>query len=73
MYDDIVEIDERVILCQDGSNLPNENSIERDISKTGESVELWKKIDEDVVRNQLIEVKKKGIKSLAVLLLHSYM
>lgn len=39
---------------------------------TGESLEVWRELDLQRVEQDLRRVQSKGIRSLAVLLLHSY-
>ncbi|CAF3985776.1 unnamed protein product, partial [Rotaria sp. Silwood1] len=35
-------------------------------------IEIWKAVDEEQLRKDLIKIKEKGILSIAVALLHSY-
>uniref|UniRef100_A0AAX7VRR6 5-oxoprolinase, ATP-hydrolysing n=1 Tax=Astatotilapia calliptera TaxID=8154 RepID=A0AAX7VRR6_ASTCA len=58
LYEEVIEVDERVVLRQDGS--------------TGDSLEVWKELDLEQVEKDLRGVLARGITSLAVLLLHSY-
>ncbi|TUD02850.1 5-oxoprolinase [Bagarius yarrelli] len=66
----VIEVDERVVLRQDGCRLPNKAS--RRIVR-GESLEVWTKLDLQCLEKDLKAVLAQGITSLAVLLLHSYM
>uniref|UniRef100_A0A3Q1BR13 5-oxoprolinase, ATP-hydrolysing n=1 Tax=Amphiprion ocellaris TaxID=80972 RepID=A0A3Q1BR13_AMPOC len=58
LYEEVIEVDERVVLQQDSS--------------TGDSLEVWKELDLEQVEKDLRGVLSRGITSLAVLLLHSY-
>ncbi|XP_071957987.1 5-oxoprolinase-like [Antedon mediterranea] len=72
IYEDVVEVDERVYLQQDRCRLPKPDGLKTVAGITGEKVEIQKEIDEAELRANLTEVFKKGIKSLAVALIHSY-
>uniref|UniRef100_A0A3Q3VZX8 Uncharacterized protein n=1 Tax=Mola mola TaxID=94237 RepID=A0A3Q3VZX8_MOLML len=58
LYEEVIEVDERVVLKQAGS--------------TGDSLEVWRELDLEEVERDLRGVLSHGITSLAVLLLHSY-
>uniref|UniRef100_A0A3Q3J6W6 5-oxoprolinase, ATP-hydrolysing n=1 Tax=Monopterus albus TaxID=43700 RepID=A0A3Q3J6W6_MONAL len=66
LYEEVIEVDERVVLMQDGCQLPRKDS------NTGDSLEVWKELDLERVEDDLRDVLSRGITSLAVLLLHSY-
>uniref|UniRef100_A0A8C4HEN8 5-oxoprolinase, ATP-hydrolysing n=1 Tax=Dicentrarchus labrax TaxID=13489 RepID=A0A8C4HEN8_DICLA len=68
LYEEVIEVDERVVLRQDGCQLPR-NDPKR---STGDSLEVWKELDLERVEKDLKGVLSRGITSLAVLLLHSY-
>lgn len=59
----MVEIDARVVLSQDGNIT----------GSTGEKLSLRQPLDEAAVRQQLQSVYDAGIRSLAVVLMHSYL
>uniref|UniRef100_A0A3Q3MNH3 5-oxoprolinase, ATP-hydrolysing n=1 Tax=Labrus bergylta TaxID=56723 RepID=A0A3Q3MNH3_9LABR len=65
LYEEVIEVDERVVLMQGGCQLPKKGS-------TGDSLEVWRELDLDKVEKDLRGVLSRGITSLAVLLLHSY-
>uniref|UniRef100_A0A8C7SLW4 5-oxoprolinase, ATP-hydrolysing n=1 Tax=Oncorhynchus mykiss TaxID=8022 RepID=A0A8C7SLW4_ONCMY len=66
LYDEVIEVDERVVLRQDGCQLPRKEP------NTGDSLEVWRELDMQRVEDDLRGVLSRGIHSLAVLLLHSY-
>ena len=69
LYEHVVEVDERVALVQEKSA-----SLGGDVvtGVTGEQVEVVKPIDLAALRRDLSECLDKGIKAVAVMLLHSY-
>uniref|UniRef100_A0A9J8D715 5-oxoprolinase, ATP-hydrolysing n=1 Tax=Cyprinus carpio carpio TaxID=630221 RepID=A0A9J8D715_CYPCA len=72
LYEEVIEVEERVILRQDSCQLPR-NEPERIVKgSTGESLEVWQELDLQRVEQDLRRVQSKGISSIAVLLLHSY-
>uniref|UniRef100_A0A673XIX5 5-oxoprolinase, ATP-hydrolysing n=1 Tax=Salmo trutta TaxID=8032 RepID=A0A673XIX5_SALTR len=66
LYEEVIEVDERVVLRQDGCQLPRKEP------NTGDSLEVWRELDMQRVEDDLRGVLSRGIHSLAVLLLHSY-
>uniref|UniRef100_A0A8C5EKS9 5-oxoprolinase, ATP-hydrolysing n=1 Tax=Gouania willdenowi TaxID=441366 RepID=A0A8C5EKS9_GOUWI len=64
LYEEVIEVDERVVLKQRGCQLTSKN--------TGDSLEVWRELDLEQVEKDLRGVLSRGISSLAVLLLHSY-
>uniref|UniRef100_A0A6Q2XRM8 5-oxoprolinase, ATP-hydrolysing n=1 Tax=Esox lucius TaxID=8010 RepID=A0A6Q2XRM8_ESOLU len=66
LYEEVIEVDERVVLRQDGCQLPRKEP------NTGDSLEVWREVDMQRVEEDLRGVLSRGITSLAVLLLHSY-
>uniref|UniRef100_A0A665W2K4 5-oxoprolinase, ATP-hydrolysing n=1 Tax=Echeneis naucrates TaxID=173247 RepID=A0A665W2K4_ECHNA len=68
LYEEVIEVDERIILRQDGCQLPRKDPKR----STGDSLEVWKELDLAQVEKDLRGVLSRGITSLAVLLLHSY-
>ncbi|TNN59470.1 5-oxoprolinase [Liparis tanakae] len=65
LYEEVIEVDERVVLKQDDCQLPRKDP-KRD------SLEVWRELDLERVEKDLRGVLSRGITSLAVLLLHSY-
>uniref|UniRef100_A0A3Q1IL25 5-oxoprolinase, ATP-hydrolysing n=1 Tax=Anabas testudineus TaxID=64144 RepID=A0A3Q1IL25_ANATE len=59
LYEEVIEVDERVVLMQDDCS-------------TGDSLEVWRELNLESVEKDLRGVLSRGITSLAVLLLHSY-
>lgn len=69
-----MEVDARVVPCMEGQcQLPDEFWRGSEIGTTGEMLHVWKTIDKEKVRQDLEKVKQKGINSIAVVLMHSYM
>ncbi|CAF1450520.1 unnamed protein product [Adineta steineri] len=74
LYEEVVEVQERVVLCRDDCKLDNEirGKNEQKKTTTGDKIEVWKEVDEEQLRKDLNAIKEKGILSVAVALLHSY-
>ncbi|KAG9267554.1 5-oxoprolinase [Astyanax mexicanus] len=72
LYEEVIEVDERVVLRQDGCQLSREEPKRIVTGSTGESLEVWQELDLHRVERDLKAVLSRGITSLAVLLLHSY-
>ncbi|XP_078482471.1 5-oxoprolinase [Ciona intestinalis] len=70
LYEDIVEVEERIILHQDKCCLDISSDVV--IGSTKERLYKWKKLNEEKLRNDLTAILNKGIKSIAVALMHSY-
>ena len=69
LYDTVAEVEERVVLLKEGETVVN---AEEQVGISQERLFVEKSIDENEVETLLPEVLAKGIKSLAVVLLHSY-
>ncbi|XP_077975283.1 5-oxoprolinase-like isoform X1 [Styela clava] len=71
LYEELVEVDERIILhqkhCELGLNEPIRGE------HTDEKLHVTQEVDEVTLRKDLQSVLDKGIKSLAVVLMHSYL
>ncbi|CAL8292881.1 unnamed protein product [Lota lota] len=72
LYEEVIEVDERVILKQDGCQLPRRDPKRTVTGSTGDALEVWRELDLKSVEKDLKGVLDRGITSLAVLLLHSY-
>ncbi|XP_062377113.1 5-oxoprolinase [Sardina pilchardus] len=72
LYEEVIEVDERVVLKQHGCHLPRKESKRTVTGSTGDSLEVWRELDLAQVERELRGVFSRGITSLAVLLLHSY-
>lgn len=70
LYEEVIEVDERVVLHQEKCELNYNVPVVTGIS--GDKLELWKCIDKSKVYEDLKKVFDKGIRSLAVALVHSY-
>ncbi|XP_035226435.1 LOW QUALITY PROTEIN: 5-oxoprolinase-like [Stegodyphus dumicola] len=71
LYEEIVEIEERIVLQQDQCQIKKSCPVL--IGTTGENIEVWTPLNEEKLRNDLKKILDKGIKSLAVVLMHSYL
>ncbi|XP_074550133.1 5-oxoprolinase [Halichoeres trimaculatus] len=72
LYEEVIEVDERVVLRQDDCQLPRTDPKRIVTGSTGDSLEVWKELDLEKVEKDLRGVLSRGITGLAVLLLHSY-
>jgi len=72
LYKEVVEIDERVILCRDDCELENENKQNIKYGITGEKVIVQTPLNEAKVVHSLRRIKDQKINSLAIALMHSY-
>eukprot|EP00127_Corallochytrium_limacisporum_P003388 Clim_evm16s149 gene=Clim_evmTU16s149 len=70
LADVVVEVDERVQLFKKGIHDQQRHFVI--VGVTGEKVAVTEQLNEDRLREQLQEVKDRGIKSLAVCLMHAY-
>uniref|UniRef100_A0A7N5ZZY7 5-oxoprolinase, ATP-hydrolysing n=1 Tax=Anabas testudineus TaxID=64144 RepID=A0A7N5ZZY7_ANATE len=72
LYEEVIEVDERVVLMQDDCQLPRKDPKHIVTGSTGDSLEVWRELNLESVEKDLRGVLSRGITSLAVLLLHSY-
>lgn len=74
LYEAVVEVEERVVPRQDVSQVEAVNN-KWDVKKgtTGEELLITTELNEAKLRQDLKIILNMGIKSLAVVLLHSYM
>ena len=70
LYEDVVEVDERITLYSQHCEVTKDIEFKDSISD--DKVAVLKQIDRDVLRKQLQIIYDKGIDSLAVALVHSY-
>uniref|UniRef100_A0A1I7TQH1 5-oxoprolinase n=1 Tax=Caenorhabditis tropicalis TaxID=1561998 RepID=A0A1I7TQH1_9PELO len=71
LYDDVIEVDERVLILEQTKELVGENV---EIQKTinGMEIVVEKRVEEEELKEKLAVLKEKGIKSVAILFLHSF-
>lgn len=70
LYDDVIEVDERVIPYKE--DMPGLNRIE--VLPNNQKVEILKELDLEIIENDLRKLKnEKNIKNIAVMLMHSYL
>ncbi|XP_067872121.1 5-oxoprolinase isoform X2 [Heterodontus francisci] len=72
LYEEVIEVDERVVIQKDGCQLPKQAGLESVTGSTGEHVEVWRPVDMSQLEGQLMGLLSRGIQTLAVVLLHSY-
>ncbi|XP_051522695.1 5-oxoprolinase isoform X1 [Myxocyprinus asiaticus] len=72
LYEEVIEVEERVILTQDYCELPRNQLRQLVTGSSGDSLEVKCELDLQRVEQDLRRVWSKGIRSLAVLFLHSY-
>ncbi|XP_005089828.1 5-oxoprolinase [Aplysia californica] len=70
LYQDVVEVEERMVLNQGENQSDGSNKVVT--GTTGERLEMWTSLNVQKLREDLQKVLDKGIKSLAVVLMHSY-
>jgi 5-oxoprolinase (ATP-hydrolysing) len=73
LYEEVVEVEERVVTYRADDEMSSSQSWRPDKSSTNEVVLISQELDLEAVRKDLVGLRERGIKSLAVLLLHSYM
>ncbi|KAG8200496.1 hypothetical protein JTE90_000574 [Oedothorax gibbosus] len=71
LYEEVIEVEERIVLHQDNCEIKKTCPVL--IGTTGENIKVWIPLNEEKIRNDLQKVLNKGIKSLAVALMHSYL
>ncbi|KAM3929038.1 5-oxoprolinase isoform 1-T1 [Leptodactylus fuscus] len=72
LYEEVIEVEERVVLHQEGCQLPKDPSLKTFVGSTGDTLEVWEPVNMDKLRIHLQDVLSRGIRSLAVVLMHSY-
>ncbi|XP_041279469.1 5-oxoprolinase, partial [Onychostruthus taczanowskii] len=72
LYEEVIEVDERLIPEQEDCHLPGSDSWPRVQGVSGVTLLLQRPLDVARLRGDLERLLARGIRSLAVLLLHSY-
>ncbi|XP_049676096.1 5-oxoprolinase isoform X2 [Accipiter gentilis] len=72
LYEEVIEVDERLIPHQPGCRLPGKETLPLLEGSTGASLLVQQPLELSALRRELEGVLARGIRSLAVLLLHSY-
>ncbi|NXT39932.1 OPLA oxoprolinase, partial [Pelecanoides urinatrix] len=72
LYEEVIEVDERLIPHQPGCRLPGKETLPLLEGSTGASLLVQRPLELSALRRELEGVLARGIRSLAVLLLHSY-
>ncbi|XP_075067731.1 5-oxoprolinase isoform X2 [Mixophyes fleayi] len=72
LYEEVIEVEERVVLQQDGCRLAKDPSLRTFIGSTGDTLEVWEPINLEHLKIKLQGALSRGIHSLAVVLMHSY-
>lgn len=73
LYDEVIEVDERVMLHQSECQLAEKLGRLVNSEATGEPMHVAVELNEAKLREDLKAVRQRGITSLAVLLIHSYL
>jgi N-methylhydantoinase A/oxoprolinase/acetone carboxylase beta subunit len=72
LYDDVIEIDERVIPHNEGLVEKSKNRIE--VLPNNQKIEILQELNLEIVENELKKIKnEKNITNIAVVLMHSYL
>lgn len=71
LYEDVVEVSERLVIAQPGCQLDLGSDVVHSNDGT-QTLKVWKKIDHQKLEKGLKELLKKGIKCLAIVLMHSH-
>lgn len=72
MYEEVIEVSCRVIPVSERCQLESHFYKRTVIGATSEELYVISELDDDDTISKLKELKKKGIKSVAVALMHSY-
>lgn len=72
LYEAVIEVDERLIPAQPHCRLPGAQRGERLTGRSGDEVLVLRRPDMEALRAELQKVWERGVRSAAVLLLHSY-
>ncbi|KAG8431578.1 hypothetical protein GDO86_018122 [Hymenochirus boettgeri] len=72
LYEEVIEVEERVVLKREGCGLPKDSSMKTFKGSTGEYLEVWEPVNLKRLEKDLQRVRSCGIRSLAVVLMHSY-
>uniref|UniRef100_A0A8C3P9S2 5-oxoprolinase, ATP-hydrolysing n=1 Tax=Chrysemys picta bellii TaxID=8478 RepID=A0A8C3P9S2_CHRPI len=72
LYEEVVEVDERLILHRAGCQLPGADPSQALSGVMGDLLVVQRPVDLAVLRRDLQRLLARGIRSLAVVLLHSY-
>lgn len=70
IYEEVVEVNERVCMVQDSCKLGLTSPVV--MGTTGEKLYVWQMLDKEKLQSDLQRVFNLGIRSLAVVLMHSY-
>uniref|UniRef100_A0A5S6QWQ4 5-oxoprolinase n=1 Tax=Trichuris muris TaxID=70415 RepID=A0A5S6QWQ4_TRIMR len=71
LYEDVIEVEERVVLSKEDCRLQEKHPTVT--CANGELVEIWKEVNVSKLENDLAQAYKRGIRSVAIVLLHSYL
>lgn len=71
LYEDVVEVSERLVIKQDGCQLKNKHKLVYSQDRK-QVLEVWEEVNEEELIKDLKVVLDKGIQCLAVVLMHSH-
>ncbi|KAI1307267.1 5-oxoprolinase [Halotydeus destructor] len=72
LYTEVVEVEERVVLSQAKCQMEKPVNLKVVKARTGDDIEIWERVNVEKLKKDLKLVLGRGIKSVAVVLLHSY-
>ncbi|XP_068094216.1 5-oxoprolinase [Hyperolius riggenbachi] len=72
LYEEVIEVEERVVLQQADCQLSKDPSLKTFVGSTGHSLEVWEPVNLEHLKVRLQGALSRGIRSLAVVLMHSY-
>lgn len=73
LYEDVIEVSCRVTpVCAQRCKLPESFWRRKVTGRTKEDLHVLSELDVDDVKKKLLKVKENGIKSIAVVLMHSF-
>lgn len=73
LYEAVIETRERVILDHTACQLSAKEKGRQVIATNGDKLWVVEELDEEHLTNELKRIQEKGISSIAVVLMHSYM
>ncbi|KAF2077582.1 hypothetical protein CYY_001123 [Polysphondylium violaceum] len=72
IYKSVMEVDERVSIVNNDVLLANQDTSLLEKGTTGDYIKIIKSPDLDLIKKDLLEYFNQGIKSIAIVLIHSY-
>lgn len=73
LYEEVVEIEERVVVHRPDCQMTSTRGWKAETTSNNDKVLISRELDMERTKTDLVKLLQKGIKSLAVVFLHSYM